>query len=303
MNDRALSVVIATRNRPDFLRDAVRAVSAQEGVGRIEIIVVHDQSEVDPSVAEVAPEADVRVVPNVHAVGLAGARNTGIELAEGEFVAFCDDDDVWMPGKARAQVGELRRRPESDLVATGIVVEYDGESHPRYLPTDTILLSDLVRDRHTELHPSTFLFRTSALRDLGMVSTAVPGGFGEDYELLLRTARRAPIANIPRPFVSIRWHQSSFFFERWSTMASGLEYLLDQYEEFQDDPKGLARIQGQIAFARASEGRRRDAVALSFATLRSSMTELRAPLALLVVARVAKPEWIMVQLHRFGRGI
>lgn len=298
-----LSVVVATRNRPDFLRDAVRAIAAQEGVGRIEIIVVHDQSEIDPSVAEVAPSAQVRVIANTHAVGLAGARNTGIEAAQADFVAFCDDDDIWLPGKAARQISEFERRPEVDLVTTGIVVEYDGEEHPRYLPTDTITMADMVRDRHTELHPSTFMFRTRALRELGMVSSDVPGGFGEDYELLLRTARRGSIANIPQPFALIRWHQSSYFFERWKTMGDGLSYLLRQYPEFRRDRRGLARVQGQIAFARASEGKRKDGVRGALAAMRSYPLEPRAPLALLVAARLTKPEWIMARLHRFGRGI
>ncbi len=305
MNDQkpTLSVVIATRNRPDFLREAVAAVAAQEGVEGIEIIVVHDQSEVDPTVAEVAPETPVRVIANSNEVGLAGARNTGIQAATGEFVAFCDDDDLWVPGKAAVQVAELRRRPECFLVATGIIVEYDGEQHPRYLATDTIEMSDLIRNRHTELHPSGFMFRTADLRKIGMVSPDVPGGFGEDYELLLRVARRGPIANIPTPLVVVRWHKSSFFFERWPTMAAGLNYLLEAYPEFKGDRRGFARIQGQIAFARFSEGNGREGLRRSASALLAYPLEPRVALGLLVGMRLAKPEWVMAQLHKFGRGL
>lgn len=298
-----LSVVLATRDRQAMLREAVAAVAAQQGVGRIEIVIVHDQSEIDESIVEFAQGADVRIVKNAHHVGLAGARNTGIETAAGRYVAFCDDDDLWLPGKAALQVSELDRRPEADLVTTGIVVQYDGEEHPRILRTDTITLDDLLRDRHTELHPSTFLFRRAALIEIGMVSESVPGGFGEDYELLLRTARRGVIANIPKPLALIRWHKSSFFFEKWNTMAAGLGYLLDEYPEFRRDRRGYARVQGQIAFARAAEGRRRAAFSHAAAAVRANPLEPRTPLAALVAVRLAKPEWIMAQLHRFGRGI
>lgn len=298
-----LSVVVATRNRPDFLREAVAAIGAQRGVKGLEIIVVHDQSEVDETVVEAAPEARVRVVPNTREVGLAGARNTGIMLAEGEFVAFCDDDDVWMPGKAARQIGVLRARPDANLVTTGIIVEYDGEQHPRSLATESITMADMIRDRHTELHPSTFMFRTQELRDLGLVSPSVPGGFGEDYELLLRVARHGVIANIADPLVRIRWHKSSYFFERWKMMAEGLGYLLDEYPEFRRDRRGYARIRGQIAFARAAEGRTKEGVSGALDAMRSYPLEPRAPLALLVAAGIAKPDWIMAKLHRVGRGI
>lgn len=302
-NDPQLTVVIATRNRPELLREAMRAVDEQEGVAGIEIIVVHDQSDVDEAVSEVVSRSVVRVVANHHMPGLAGARNTGIDLASGEFLAFCDDDDVWLPGKASAQLALLAARPEAALVTTGIVVEYGGEQHPRLLETDTIVLADLIRDRHTELHPSTFLYRTDALRSLGSVSTAVPGGFGEDYELLLRTARSGPIANVRRPLVRVRWHGSSYFFERWRTMAEGLQYILDEYPEFRGDRRGFARVQGQIAFARAAEGRRDEALSGAMRAARANPLEARATLAVLVAARIVRADWVMKQLHRVGRGI
>lgn len=298
-----LSVVIATRNRPDFLREAVAAVDAQSGVEGIEIIVVHDQSEIDATIGEVVVNSALRIVTNEFDPGLAGARNTGIRLALGEFVAFCDDDDVWLPGKAAAQIAALDATPAAALVTTGIIVEYDGDQHERSLDADTLDLADLIRDRHTELHPSTFLFRTNLLRSVGMVSTEVPGGFGEDYELLLRTARTGDIVNLREPLVRVRWHGSSYFFERWATMAAGLQFLLARYPEFEADRRGFARIRGQIAFAHAAQGRRREALAGAVQVMRSYPLEARAPLAALVAVRLLSPEWVMARLHRFGRGI
>lgn len=298
-----LSVVIATRDRPELLRETVRSVSAQEGVGRIEIIVVHDQSDIDETVADVAPEADVRVIANTGTPGLAGARNTGIAAASTTYVAFCDDDDVWLPGKAARQIAELERRPDAELVATGIVVEYEAEHHRRFLRADTVTFADLLRDRLPELHPSTFLFRTEALRAAGMVSTEVPGGFGEDYELLLRMARRAPIANIPQPLVLVRWLGTSFFFQRWATMAAGLGHILDTYPQFRTDARGYARIRGQIAFADAAGRQRGRALRGVMDAARANPLEPRSVLAVLVAMRILRPEFIMRTLHRFGRGI
>ena len=47
----------------------------------------------------------MRVTANTHAPGLAGARNTGLDLAAADYVATCDDDDVWHPEKLEAQGG------------------------------------------------------------------------------------------------------------------------------------------------------------------------------------------------------
>ena len=53
----------------------------------------------------------------------------------------------------------------------------------------------------------------------------------------------------------IHWHQSSFFADRWRTIISALTYLVDKHRELQQEPSGLARIYGQIAFAHAALGR------------------------------------------------
>lgn len=298
-----LSAVVATRNRPELLREAVRAIAEQEGAGRIEIIVVHDQSEPDPSIAEVAPGADVRVIENTDAPGLAGARNTGIRAASGRYIAFCDDDDVWLPGKVAAQVAELERRPDVGMVSTGIIVEYDGEHQRRYLPTDTVTFADLVRDRLPELHPSTFMFRTELLRSAGMVSTEVPGGFGEDYELLLRVSQQAPLANLPQPYVLVRWLGSSYFFERWATMSAGLGHILDRYPQFRDDPRGYARIRSQIAFAEASGGRRLQALRSVASAAKADPLQPRSVIAVAVALGLVRPAVVMRMLHRVGKGI
>ncbi|MBT0992897.1 glycosyltransferase family 2 protein [Cellulomonas sp. DKR-3] len=303
MTDVLVTVVIATRDRPELLREALAAVREQALDGVVETIVVHDQSEPDLSIASEDPRRPVRVISNARQVGLAGARNTGILAAAGELLAFCDDDDVWLPGKLAAQV-EAVQDPAVSMASCGIYVEYDGERHERVLDAAVVSFDDLLRDRHTELHPSTFLFRTAVLRErIGLVSEQVPGAFGEDYELLLRAARTGPVAVVRRPLVVVRWHGTSFFFRRWDTMAAGLGWILDEYPEFASEPHGYARVRGQIAFANASAGRRRQAWADARAVWRRRLLEPRAALAVLVCVRLVTPAFVMRSLHRFGRGI
>ncbi len=303
MTQTTVSVVIATRDRPEMVREAIEAVRGQDYPGAVEVVVVFDQSDPDLSLHVDSVSRPVSVITNQHSTGLAGARNSGIEAARGTFVAFCDDDDVWEPTKLREQLELLMTTPEAVLCTTGITVRFRGEDHPRVLERDVVTFADLLVDRHTELHPSTFVFRRDALIEIGMVDEAVPGGFGEDYDLLLRAAMRHDVLNLRRARVLVRWGDQSFFFQRWQTMAEGLSWLLHRYPQFETTPRGAARIRGQIAFAQAAQGKRREAARTAGSALRRRWREPRAYLALAVAGGVVSPPRVMRTLHKFGRGI
>ena len=138
-----VSVVIATRDRPRLVREAIDAVFAQDLPADIEVIVVADQSTPDTSLVRSEPGRTVRVIENIRTPGLAGARNTGIEAATGEFVAFCDDDDLWLPTKLTRQVVALRETPKACLATCGIEVEYEGETHQRILDMGQVPFEEL----------------------------------------------------------------------------------------------------------------------------------------------------------------
>ncbi|MCO1598603.1 glycosyltransferase family 2 protein [Micromonospora sp. RHAY321] len=300
-----VSVVVPTRDRPELLRAAVRAILDQDHPGAVEVVVVHDHSDPDASLAELSrPDRVVRVIRNGRTPGLAGARNSGTLVAEGELIAFCDDDDEWLPGKLSAQIAALAAAPEAEFVSCGIRVSYDGHTVDRVLDLDRVALADLLRDRMTELHPSTFLIRAAALRDgFGLVDEEIPGSYAEDYEFLLRAARSAPLVNLRTPYVLVRWHQRSYFAQRWDTISEALQWLLDRYPEFGTQPAGEARVTGQIAFARAASGDRRGALRWARRTIRRNPREPRAYLALAVAGRMVRADAVLRTLHKRGRGI
>ncbi|MFI5927913.1 glycosyltransferase family 2 protein [Micromonospora sp. NPDC051543] len=301
----SVSVVVPTRDRPELLRAALAAILAQEYPGTIEAVVVFDQSTPDESLTALGgPGRTVRVIANGRTPGLAGARNSGTLAAEGDLVAFCDDDDEWLPGKLAAQVEALAADPGAEFVCCGIRVSYDGHTVDRVLDKDRITLDDLLRDRLTELHPSTFLIRATALRDgFGLVDEEIPGSYAEDYEFLLRAARSAPLINLRTPSVLVRWHKRSYFAQRWDTISEALQWLLRRYPEFAGQPAGEARVTGQIAFARAASGDRRGALRWARHTLRRNPREPRAYLALAVAGRVVRADSVLRTLHKRGRGI
>jgi glycosyltransferase involved in cell wall biosynthesis len=303
----SVSVVVPTRDRPELLRAALDAILGQDYGGPIEVVVVYDQSEPDRSLEKLGTGDDhrrVRVITNTRTPGLAGGRNTGILAATGDLVAFCDDDDEWLPGKLAAQVAALAAEPGAEFASCGIRVSYDDRTVDRPLALTRVTLAALLRDRMTELHPSTFLMRREAVvNGFGLVDEEIPGSYAEDYEFLLRAARRAPLVNLPTPYVLVRWHKRSYFAQRWETISTALQWLLDRYPEFATVPAGEARVAGQIAFAQAAMGKRRDAMRWARRTIARNPREPRAYLALAVASRAVDPDRVLRTLHKRGRGI
>ncbi|MGH9024179.1 MAG: glycosyltransferase family 2 protein [Acidimicrobiia bacterium] len=300
----SVSTVIATRDRPELLRRAVGAILGQKYDGPLEVVVVFDQSEVTSVDVEVPEGRALRLVPNEGTPGLAGARNAGAAAASGELLAFCDDDDEWLPGKLDRQVTTLMAAPAALVATTGIFVCYRGKATPRVSGATRVSLADLLRSRVMEAHPSTVLVRRDAFFGaIGPVDEHIPGSYAEDYEWLLRAARAGEIAVVPAPLVNVYWHQSSWFSDRWKTIISALGYLVDKYPEFNSEPKGLARIYGQIAFAHAASGERALARSWARRCLGLHWKERRAYLALLVSSGLIGPQAIQRVAHTLGKGI
>lgn len=299
----AVSVVVPTHGRPKLLAAAVDAVLAQEYPGPVECVVVYDQTEPDHSIASRGRTRRVVVLANARTPGLAGARNTGALAAQGEVLAFCDDDDQWLPGKLSAQL-ERMRESGADVVASGIMIASGDKLILRVPSKDELTVQDLARRRAMEAHPSTVVVRRDAFVDrIGLVDEQIPGSYGEDYDWMLRAATLRPIAIVPRPLVRVLWGRTSFFNRRWRTIAEALQYLVGKHAVLREDPRGLARIYGQIAFAYAALGERRQARSWASRALRLSWRERRGYLAALISFRVLSAEQVLKLAHSRGRGI
>ncbi|WP_233510171.1 glycosyltransferase [Actinomadura craniellae] len=298
----SVTVVIPTISRAELLRATIESILEQDYPGDVHCLVVHDNVEPDESLVRTAPGRRVSVLSNTRTQGAAGARNSGAFAADGDLIAFCDDDDLWLPGKLRAQVRVLHEHPDTELVCCGIQIAYDDHTVDR-AAAPRIVLNDLLRSRLAELHTSTYLIRREAVSaELGVFDEEVPGSFGEDYEFLLRMAQRNVIRNVPGVHVRVLWHRQSYFMRKWETMAHALTWLLERYPEFRLEPRGLARIAGQIAFAEAARRRRRAALRWAARTVRARPAEARAYLALAVLAGVPA-DAVLGRLHRRGRSI
>ncbi len=298
-----VSTVICTRERPQLLARAVRAVFAQDYDGPIECVVVFDQSDPQPLDVTVPDRHTLVVTTNVRTPGLAGARNSGIDTTTGTLVGFCDDDDEWTPTKLRRQVTAFRETPDAVIAATGIRIMTEDGTFDRIAPTRTTH-AELLRSRITAIHPSTFLFaRADLLGRIGTVDEELPYSYGEDYEMLLRATRCGTVCAVADPLVNIYWNRPSFFAARWEAIAGGLSYILERFPEFADDRTGRARVRGQVAFARAALGERRVAARWALRTLRDDPRQLRAYAALLVALRLVPAQRLVSWVQAKGKGL
>lgn len=297
----SVGVVIPTHDRPGPLRTALAAVLAQDYPGRLRAVVVYDRAEPD---TRLAGDERVTVAANARTPGLAGARNTGILMLDTDLVAFCDDDDEWLPGKLRAQAGALLARPEAEFASCGIMVDYGGARTPRLAGRDQVTHADLLRSRMVMVHSSTYLARRDALTGgIGLVDETIPGSQSEDWDLALRAARRHPIVNVDEPLVRVVWGATSHYAAQWETKADSLRWMLEHHPELAGNRPGAARVYAQLSFAHACLRQRGDAFRWAWRALRSNWHERRIPFAVAVAAGVVRGDTVLRHLNARGHGI
>lgn len=299
----SVDVVIPTRHRPQFVRAAIASVRSQDYPGPLQVLVIHDGTAPDPSLADDG-QVPIRVMANERAPGLAGTRNTGIVSSSAELVAFCDDDDTWRAGKLRTQVAALQAEPDAELATTAMQVDFGDCASVRLAGTDRVTHAALVRSRMAMLHSSSFLLRRVVLLEgLGLVDESAPGGHNEDWDLLLRASARHDIVHIDKPLISVRWGSTSMFAAAWQQRIDSLEWMMSRHPEIAEDATGHARLLGQIAFGYASMGQRGLAVRTALRGIRRRVGEPRSYLALVAALPMVSSSRVLSILHRRGHGV
>ena len=184
-----VSVVIPTFNRPVLIKRALWSVFEQT-FDDFEVLLVDDGStDETPEVLAAFRDVRLRTVGLEQNQGGARARNVGIERARGEWVAFLDSDDTWLPEKLERQLALA----DSDRTASVFYCSCyrDDPKRGRYIQTDQDIpngdpLEGLLRDRRPKT-TSVFLVKRDVLRQLGGFDEAFPSS--QDIDLWLRLAR------------------------------------------------------------------------------------------------------------------
>lgn len=194
----SISVLIPAYDAAATLARALDSIAAQDAPV-LEIIVVDDGSaDATAAVASGHGAPGLRLIRHERNKGSSAALNSGIAAALGDWIAFLDADDEWLPGKLTAQHAALRALPSADICATAFeTVDAEGRLLFRYgeevFPEPPALFWKRLLRESAIAKPSV-LARRSALEAAGPFDTALP--VGEDQDMWLRLAARAPVAYV-----------------------------------------------------------------------------------------------------------
>jgi len=204
-----VSVIIPTVDRPALVQEAIASALAQTHRD-IEVIVVLNGA--TPKTAEAAKrhgaDARVRVVAMERGT-LAAARNYGMSFARGEWMAFLDDDDVWLPEKIEVQLAAARASgadlincdyvkfdERGDIAGTGLPPLPDGLSYAEALMLENCLSGG-----------SAAIVRASAIRPLGGFDARLKAC--EDWDMWRRLSWHSEICHVDRVLVKYRQHRTN----------------------------------------------------------------------------------------------
>jgi glycosyltransferase involved in cell wall biosynthesis len=310
-----ITALIPTHNSDSYIRDTVASVLAQT-YPMHEVIVVDDGSTDRTEQVLSSYSGRIRYVRQPNA-GPPAARNAGLKLATGEWIALLDSDDLWVPKKTELQMNYVRDHQTCSLVytdmktfdATGIIEESVKISRNLNLPSGRIFPQVFAE---TLFQTSSVLIRKSCVDRVGGFDTSLR--MGDDYEFFLRMARHYEVGYVDEPLVLYRqhltqgtrtWGKQLQRGEPWEFLV--LKTIVDQYPEIFDE-LGRARVNHRLsmpyfalAYACMSEGDHSSARRLMRGALRywpNNLGYLRYYLTTFISARMlAKLKYALQEMR------
>ncbi len=265
-----VSVVVPTHNRSRLLRETLRSVLWQRDAD-FEVVVIDDGSH-DDTVEVLAGLADARVRTVRHDTprGVSVARNHGLAEARGEWVAFCDDDDLWAPDKLSRQLVAARQAACAWVYTGAVNVDLRSRVHGGSPPLNPErLLEVLPRWNPLPGGCSNVAARRDCLARLGGFNPDLQ--ILADWELWLRLASIGAPACVRSPLVGYRVHGANMSLNT-RQMLTELD-LVSRLDGTDVDRAGFSRYIGRLCLR---TGRRREAYRyLAAAAVRSSNAQRR----------------------------
>jgi len=223
-----VSVIIPTYNRAGQVAEAVASVAAQT-FRDFEILVVDDGS-TDDTFEVLAALEGVRVLRHLRRRGVAAARNLGAAEARGEWLAFLDSDDLWLPEKLARQMAYLEARPgllwcqtDETWVRQGVRVNKPA-SHRKV--GGRIFLRSLER---CLVSPSAVVLHRQLLADHGGFDADLPAA--EDYDLWLRLSWRYEVGLVDEPLIIKRGGHPDQLSAQWGLDRFRIRALVKLLQE------------------------------------------------------------------------
>ena len=297
----AVSVIVNLYNGKATLAETIESVLAQS-FADWELLVWDDcSSDGGAEVVERYTDPRIRYFRSHVQIPLGQARQSAIEMTDGDWVAFLDQDDLWLPQKLERQLSVAERHPEAALIygrtvrfyPNGSERDYDQAHEYALLPEGDIFLS-LFQDS-CYIAMSSAMFRRSALEAIGGIPSTIR--IIPDYYLYLAVSQRFPVAAVQEVVCRYRMHRTN---ASQVTAVAVQEEALRLMNSYRDsvDAQLLAKCKRhhstQLALA---EMRRRDSFSRGLARLftdGSPSSQLLRPFYFvfhLVRRTVALPEW------------
>ena len=257
----SISVVIPAYNREATIETAVHSV-LQQTRPPLEVIVVDDGS-ADATAARVEAIADPRVrlvrQPNG---GISAARNSGIRESRGDWIAFQDSDDEWLPRKLERQLAALAAATDDPVaVYCGMLITGTpddpaagpgGRLKTGYHPDPSVtavaghILPTLMATN--PISTQTLLARKDVLTEIGLFDTNLKSLV--DWDIAIRLAERGPIAFVDEPLAIQRFTPNSITRDRAKRIDSWIALRNKHRALFESHPKAhlfhLHRIAGNL---------------------------------------------------------
>ncbi|MBQ9140649.1 MAG: glycosyltransferase [Lachnospiraceae bacterium] len=234
---RMVSCIVTTYKRPiEILKRALDSVVTQT-FQDIELIVVNDAPQEQVLAEEIRKLMETYNMPKQYIVheknqGACAARNTGIEQARGEYLAFLDDDDEWLPQKLARQMTYMQE--EIALVYCSHYV-IDRKRRKRLIE-EPLAREGYHEDEFVQLLRVNFigstsypLLRTEAVRAVGGFCTDIKAS--QDHDLWLRIAQKYKISYCREPLVILHYSEEAIS-RNIQNSIQGYEYLLKKYEDY-----------------------------------------------------------------------
>ena len=244
----SISILLPTRDRPEFLLEALGAVAAQTHP-ELELIVVRDGGA--PLSADALGAIDRLDFPATlvehdgDSEGAAVARNRGLAKARADAVAFLDDDDLWAPDHASALARALDSDPDADVVYSDSCVLQVETGATRRLRRD---FDPAVFVRDGFIPPSAMAARRSAFERFGPFDPEFT--FSEDWEWLIRVARGGgKLRRVAGETATIRIHAggiSALTPERLAARRLVLAKLAERYKLRPIEPKTFWEVAASV---------------------------------------------------------
>jgi glycosyltransferase involved in cell wall biosynthesis len=229
-----VSVIIPTYNYGRYLGEAIESALKQT-YPPLEVIIVDDGSTDETPQVLAAFGTRIRSVRQVNA-GVGAARNNGIGMARGEYIALLDSDDIWMPTKLELQMSRFAKDPSLGLVHCG--AETFDESG-RTLNTCLAGMEGRVADEMLRFDSdviragSCMVFPKRVAEELGGFDARLPPS--DDWDFCYRVAARYPVGYVREVLLRYRQHEGGLH-RNVARMEMAMQISLAQAFESRDEP-------------------------------------------------------------------